>query len=195
MLFRSSQDFLEGTVFRVVRDYLGRLKEIDVAEELRKMGRQQRAGYMREEKETARQIDKLTEDIHTLEDKIPEAIRGGYCFSAEALARMIQEKGEQLKALRKDRAKLRSQMEQTEITDGDLARLGSLVPDWEEVFEAAGTPEKKMLLASLIERVDVRDDGIRIKFRIRIDDFYGNADEKVRKTNHSPTTPYTPCST
>ncbi len=190
-----SQDFLEGTVFRVVRDYLGRLKEIDVAEELRKMGRQQRAGYMREEKETARQIDKLTEDIHTLEDKIPEAIRGGYCFSAEAWARMIQEKGEQLKALRKDRAKLRSQMEQTEITDGDLARLGSLVPDWEEVFEAAGTPEKKMLLASLIERVDVRDDGIRIKFRIRIDDFYGNADEKVRRTTHSPTTPYTPCST
>lgn len=166
-----SQDYLEDVVFRVVRDYLSRLKDIGMAEELQKMKERQKADYVTEEKETAKEISKLMEDIRTLEGKIPEAIRGDYCFSAEALARMVQEKEERLKALQEDMVRLQGRVERAEAAYGDMEKSMNLAPSWEKVFEEADIPAKKMLLASLIERIDVKDGDISIKFRIRIEDF------------------------
>lgn len=202
-----SQEFLEDTVFKVVKDYLGRLKEIDIEEEVGKMKDQQKAVYVKEEKEITREINKLTEDIRTLESKIPEAIRGDYYFSVETLSRMIAEKEDQLKSLKEDMSKLQNKIEQSDLTYGDLEKFTKIAPDWEQLFEDADIPTKRMLLASLIERIDVKADDISIKFRIRVDDFMGDSknmedsgnpvspdDKEIRETNGSPTIPYKPCS-
>ena len=43
-------------MFKVVRDYLGRLKEVNIAEELQKMKDQQNASYVKAEREITREI-------------------------------------------------------------------------------------------------------------------------------------------
>lgn len=202
-----SQEFLEDTVFKVVKDYLSRLKEIDIAEEVQKMKDQQKSVYVKEEKEITREINKLTEDIRTLESKLPEAIRGDYYFSVETLSRMITEREEQLKSLKENMAKLQNKMEESDLTYGDLEKFTSIAPDWEQLFEDADIPTKRMLLASLIERIDVKADDISIKFRIRVDDFMGDSkdaegsensssmdDKEIPETVGSGTIPYKPCS-
>ena len=203
-----SQDFLEDTVFKVVRDYLGRLKEVNIAEELQKMKDQQNASYVKAEREITREINKVMENIKTMESKIPEAIRGEYFFSAETLSRQISEEEERLKELKQDRQKLENKIGQTEITYGDLEKFTSIAPNWEQVFNEADIPTKRMLLSSLIERIEVKNNDISIKFRIRLDDFIGDSESSGGPGNPAPlkkkdiletidtdTTPYTPCST
>ncbi len=202
-----SQDFLEDTVFKVVRDYLGRLKEVNIAEELQKMKDQQNASYVKAEREITREISKVMENIRTMESKIPEAIRGEYYFSAETLSRQISEAEERLKELKQDMKKLENKIGQTEITYGDLEKFTSIAPNWEQVFNEADIPTKRMLLSSLIERIEVKNNDISIKFRIRLDDFIGASEssggsgkpaplknKEILETIGSPTIPYIPCS-
>ena len=60
-------------------------------------------------------------------------------------------------------------MEQTNIAYDDLVKFIDIAPNWKQVFREADIPTKRMLLASLIERIDVTDENINIKFRIRLD--------------------------
>lgn len=187
-----SQDFLESTVFQVVEDYLSRLKSMDITEELQKMKEQQMEKRENERKEIAKETEKITKEIKALYDKLPDAIQGTYCFSEEELAKMIGERKERLEQLKQEDARVQDTRNRSELTYGDLERFASIAPDWKQVFGEADVQTKRMLLASLIERIDVMDENISIKFRIRMGDFMRmNGDKKVHETIDSGTTPYT----
>lgn len=70
-----SQAYIEETVFSVEGTYLKRLN-IDVSEELEKICSEQNKNAEKELQKIQRERKKLKQDIETLEDKIPEAIRG-----------------------------------------------------------------------------------------------------------------------
>ncbi len=189
-----SQDFLEGVVFEVVESYLEKLKNINISEELQKMRVQKMASIIKEQKRILKEIDKKTKDLKTLEDALPEAIRGEYAISLERLSRLINEKEEELAELKQNNLKIQEQMDKTDITYDDLEKFVTIAPDWREVFKTADIPTKKMLLSSLIERIDVKGEDIDIKFRIRIDDFISGSDgEGLHETIGSDTIPYIPC--
>lgn len=186
-----SQDFLESVVFEVVENYLERLKEINISEELNEMKSQKMLSIEKEQKRIAKEIDKRTKDIKTLEDVLPSAFREESEFTVERLSRMIGEKEKELTELEQDKVRLQEQIEQTNVTYDDLAKFIDIAPNWKQVFKEADVPTKRMLLASLIERIDVKDDDISIKFRIRLEDFKGHSgeDEKIRETVGSGTIP------
>lgn len=186
-----SQDFLEKTVFGVVRDYLGRLKKIDITQEMKNIKNQYEADNAKAEKAVAGETERLTKDIDTLEGKLPEAIRGDYCFSAEILSRMIAERRERLNGLRQHMAALQRKKEQMRIAYDNAETHAEVSPDWRRVFEEADIAEKKMLLASLIERIDVKDNDVSIRFRIRRSDFIGGCGgDAAHGTIGSDTIPY-----
>lgn len=113
-------------------------------------------------------------------------------FSEEELAKMIGERKERLEQLKQEDARVQDTRNRSELTYGDLERFASIAPDWKQVFGEADVQTKRMLLASLIERIDVMDENISIKFRIRMGDFMRmNGDKKVHETIDSGTTPYT----
>ena len=183
-------------MFKVVGAYLDRLKEMDIAEELNTMKTQQKEKYEREHRELSKEMEKLAKDIKTLSDKLPDAINGTYYFSEEELAQMIRERKERLKKLQLEMENAQDKILKASVTYGDMEKFINIAPDWKAVFAEADVPAKRMLLASLIERIDVKDEDISIKFRIRLDDFMrGNGDKEVRGTTGSDTIPYTPYST
>lgn len=73
--------FLESVVFEVVENYLERLKEVNISDELNEMKKQKMLRVEKEQKRIAKETDKKTRDIKTLEDALPEAFRGkwNYC--------------------------------------------------------------------------------------------------------------------
>ncbi len=182
-----SQDYIESIVFEVVESYMERLKQVDVTAELRKMQSRQRLDIEKRLQNIQREKKKTAEDMETLEEKIPDAIRGDYYFSAEKLASIIKEKEQSLEALLEEEKQIQKKWKQTRITDTDLEQFIAKVPNWKEEFQNADTPTKKMLLASLIDKIEVKDGDIKMKFKIRLDDYL------VPETIGSPTTPYTPC--
>ena len=74
-------------------------------QELRKMQSRQRSDIEKRIQNIQREKKKPAEDMETLEEKIPDAIRGDYYFSAEKLASIIKEK-EQLDVERLERRSL-----------------------------------------------------------------------------------------
>lgn len=167
-----SQDYLEGVVFEVVGNYLKQLKKVSITEEIKEIQKEQKAGAKRELQAVRKERKKLKEDIKTLEEKIPDAIRGDYVFSAEKLASMIQEKERETKEAKQKEEKIHKKLCEYDLLRGGLEKLIQVVPDWKEEFRNAEVAAKQMLLSGLIDRILVKDELIRIKFKIRLEDYF-----------------------
>lgn len=173
-----SQDYLEGVVFDIVEDYMENLKQVDITEELQIMQRQQDESVDKEMLFIRKEIRKLQEDIATLEDKIPSAMRGEYYFSIEKLASLIKEKEVVVNKLLQQERQLQEKKQQNQMMSKDLEEFISIIPNWRQEFADADIATKRMLLSSLIDRIEVKDMDIRIKFKIRLEDFI------TRKKHH-----------
>ena len=183
-----SQNYLEGIVFGVVETYMEHLRSIDITEEIEKMQSQQRQGIEKELGTIQKKQQTLQTDIRTLEEKIPEAIRGEYYFSAEKLSAMIKEKEQEMVALDKEAEQAKNRLSQVVNQNSDMEKFITMVPNWKEEFQNADTQTKKMLLSALIDQIEVKNDDINIKFRIRLEDFV------LLESIGLPTTPCIPCS-
>jgi len=164
-----SQAYLEGVVFNVVEKYMERLQNIDVSEEIEKMYKEQSRSIEKEIRQMQKTQKNLQQDIETLEDKIPEAIRGEYYFSAEKLSELIKEKQKNMLELEEAVAEKRSILNESRIQQEDMQKFVDKAPNWKEEFKNADVPTKQMLLSTIIDRIDVKDADIHIKFKIRLD--------------------------
>jgi DNA invertase Pin-like site-specific DNA recombinase len=184
--YNYSQAYLEDSVFEVVEGYMEKLKGVNIDEELQKMKEQQKAGVEKELKAIIKERNTLKADIATLEEKIPEAIRGDYYFSVEKLSELIKDKESKLEALDTKEKAISEKLSKNQISNVDVDKFIGLVPNWREVFASADIATKRMLLSSIIDRIDVGDGDISIKFKIRLDDL-------LLESGGYTTTPYTPC--
>lgn len=180
------QNYLEGIVFGVVETYMEHLKSIDITEEIEKMQSQQRQRIEKELENIHKKQRALKTDIQTLEEKIPEAIRGEYYFSAEKLSVMIKEKEQEAETLEKEAEQTKNRLSQVVNQNSDMEKFITMVPNWKEEFQNADTQTKKMLLSSLIDKIEVKNNDIHIKFKIRLEDFI------LPKSIGLPTTRYRP---
>lgn len=186
-----SQGYLEEIVFEVIGKYMERLKTIDITEELSKVYGQQEKNVEKELKQIQNEQKKLKLDIETLEEHIPEALRGDYYFSAEKLSNMINEKQEALKESVSKVKEMKIKLEETKVKRADMERFIANAPNWKEEFENADVQAKQMLLSTIIDRIDVTNGNIEIKFKVRLDDFCEErvTDDLLPETIGSPTTP------
>ncbi len=168
-----SQTYLEGIVFHVIQEYLKNLTKLDIAEEIRKMQDARKAIEESELKSVQKEAQSLKRDIATLEEKIPGAIRGDYCFSAEKLAEMVRSREQKLVKLQKSENEIRKRLERTGIAHENMERLIHGVPNWNMEIENADIPSKQMLFSSIIDRMEVKEGDIKIRFKIRLEDFAG----------------------
>ncbi|MBQ6806629.1 MAG: recombinase family protein [Lachnospiraceae bacterium] len=177
-----SQNYLEGIVFEIIEGYMKYLKSVDVTAELDKIQKRKKSSIEKELQAIKKETKKLREDIETLEEKIPEAIRGDYYFSAEKLSSLIKEKEQQLTELQQSEKEIQRKLQKTELAGSDLEKLITKIPNWKEEFRNADTATKQMLLSSLIDRIEVKDSDIKIKFKIRLEDF-ADFEADIRKEN------------
>lgn len=162
-----SQTFLEGIVLEAVENCMAHLKSVNVTEELEQIVRRGQEEKEKAQKAIHKEQKALRLDIQTLEEKLPEAIRGEYCFSAERLSTVIQEK-ETLYQQLNHKLELMETCFQTQSVQYREMAILSAHPDWKNEFHNADTDKKKMLLFCLINRVEVKDKEIRIKFNIQL---------------------------
>ena len=180
-----SQDYLESIVFAIVEEYMDNLKTVDISEEIKTMQKQLTAGTDKELQSIRKEIQKLKVDIETLEEKIPDAIRGDYYFSAEKLSSMIKEKEQKIVKLAEQEKQIQQKVQQSQFASKDLEKFISVIPNWKEEFQSADMATKKMLLSSLIDSIIVKDMDIRIKFKVRLENFFDfTKEELVPKTIH-----------
>lgn len=166
-----SQEYLETIVFATVSTYLQTVKKMNIEEEIESIYQSQRNEYLSKLKAVEKEIKTIETDIVTLEEKIPAAIRGEYYFSAEKLSQLIEEKSARLVELKQKASKIKHELSEVEVRSDELEQFISKAPEWDREFEEASVQEKQMLLSSLIEKIIVKENEIKIKFKIRLEDF------------------------
>lgn len=166
-----SQEYLEGTVFEVVNEYLDRLKKVNIADEIEALRKQRKAWIEKEIQSLKKQKKTVEQDIATMNEKIPEAIRGEYIFGAEKLAALLQTKEEKRGELDKSIKDKEEELQSVKISSAEMQKYIHRVPNWKEEFASTDIPTRQMLLSLLIAGIEARDDDIRIRFRIRLEDF------------------------
>ncbi|MGN0366991.1 MAG: recombinase family protein [Suilimivivens sp.] len=185
-----SQEYLESIVFATVDVYLENLKKIDISSEIEIMQSQQNKTIVREIKDLDKEIKNLVSDIATLEEKLPDAIRGDFAFSVDKLSAIIKDKESRKNEIEITKKRLKKQLEEISVQSEEMKQFIDLMPNWSELFEEADTQTKQMLISTLVDKIIVKDEEITIKFKIRLEDYMDNSSHECAG---SPTTPYKPC--
>ena len=121
-------------------------------------------------------IKSLIADIETLEEKLPEAIRGEFAFSVDKLSAIISDKETSKKEIEANKSRLQKQLDEVSVQSNELLAYVDAMPKWSEIFKDSDIQTKQMILSTLIDKIIVKDDDITIKFKIRLDNFL---DEKL----------------
>ena len=66
---------------------------------------------------------------------------------------------------------LEKKMENMDVSITEWDYLKKQIPTWQQVFLEADAHTKRVLVDKLIERIDVKEEQITIRFRIRLEDF------------------------
>ena len=186
-----SQEYLESIVFDTLESYLENLKKIDVSKELEEMQAQQGKSILKEIKDTEKEIKNLVSDIETLEEKIPEAIRGEFAFSADKLSSIIKQKEALKNEKEGHKRSLQSRMNAIAVQNSELQAFIGVMPKWDVLFKEADIQTKQMLLSTLVDKIIVTDEEITIRFKIQLEKYM---DKGLLESIGSGTTPYIPCS-
>ena len=165
-------DKVDPVVFKVLSEYIDKLQENENIFQL--INQKQNEEKKRKESELAREkkaLEKIRNEIASMNDKIPEAVTGSYALSLEKLMSVIEEH-EMLEQAQLDKInQIKTEIEQSSVTMNDWEEIHQKLPTWKEIFLNADVSRKRVLVNKLIERIDIRKDNINLRFKIDLNEF------------------------
>lgn len=158
---------IEPIVFEAIAGYIGKLQEQeDAFVQIRDSQNQERKRKREELNREKKAMKELEQKIAIMEEKIPNAITGEYPLSLGELMNLIKKEKEKGEQQRREIQKKEKEVEDMIVSMQGLEELRQKIPTWQEIFLYAKTPVKRVLVNKLIERIDVKDTEIHIRFKI-----------------------------
>lgn len=163
---------IEPIVFETLAKYIEKLQENkNVFEQIltnQNKEKKQQEKILLSEKQ---KLDSIKKDIDTLEDKIPKAMTGEYALSLDDLVHLIEKQKEKKQSQAELVGQLELELRNTSVSIDDWETLRLKIPTWREVFLKADTATKRVLVDKLIERIDITEEQVTIRFKINLDFF------------------------
>lgn len=165
-------DNVEPVVFVALARYIDKLEENEnvferILEHQNKEKKHQAITLQKEREE----LDRTYKNINILEDKIPQAITGEYPLSLEDLIQLIKKQKVKAEEQKIQVQILEQQFEDTSVSISDWEALRSKIPTWRDVFLKADTAAKRVLVNKLIQRIEITDNQVVIRFKINLNEF------------------------
>ena len=165
-------DRIEPIVFSAISEYIGKLQENENVFQEIEVNKQAEKRRMNSELDKDRQeLAKIQKKIDVMEENIPQAMTGEYPLSLEDLVRLIDKQKDMYRKQQEIIKQKEKKMENMDVSITEGAYLKKQIPTWQQVFLEADAHTKRVLVDKLIERIDVKEEQITIRFRIRLEDF------------------------
>lgn len=163
---------VEPIVFEALSEYIGILqKNENIFEQIIKNQNKEKGELERKILQEKTKLDSIQDKIDIMEDKIPEAMTGTYLLSLEDLVRNIEKQKENKQKQTEVVKQLETELQNSSVSIDDWKNLQDKIPTWQEVFLNADTPTKRVLVNKLIERIDITEDKVVIRFKINLEEF------------------------
>ena len=128
--------------------------------------------YKATAKRAQREYQKAEKELQGLKQEVVKAVTGNSAFPVELLSTLVQEAEQKCADLKLAYETAQQDVEQGEIIMQELEVKYNQLIDWSNIYDAAGIETQKMIVAQLIERVDVfRGYELKIKFAISVEQF------------------------
>lgn len=121
-------------------------------------------------KKSKDELKRMKDSLQIMLDKIPEAIQGNYALSVEELNMALTRQKEKIQEQKKIVENEEHELETTSASLDDWEDIKSKIPTWIEVLRNSDYNAKRTLVNRLIERVEVTDEQVLIRFRITLED-------------------------
>ena len=158
---------IEPIVFEAIAGYIGKLQEQeDAFVQIRDSQNQERKRKREELDREKKVMEELERKIAIMEEKIPNAITGEYPLSLDELVNLIKKEKKKKEQQDREIQQKEKEVEDMMVFMQDWEDLRQKIPTWQEIFLHAKTPVKRALVNKLIERIDVKDTEIHIRFKI-----------------------------
>ena len=158
---------IEPIVFEAIAEYIGKLQEQeDAFVQIRDSQNQERKRKREELNREKKAMEGLERKIAIMEEKIPNAITGEYPLSLDELVNLIKKEKKKKEQQDREIQQKEKEVEDMMVFMQDWVELKQKIPTWQEIFLHAKTPVKRVLVNKLIERIDVKDAEIHIRFKI-----------------------------
>lgn len=163
---------IEAIVINRVSHYMRQLESLDISKET--TTRKEKLSVKKKKLQDTynKQVKRIKSDIKVMNDKVPDILRGEITFPLERLTQLINEKEAELITLNSDHETNMSLLEKKNLEQKDLAELCSIISDWDTRFKQSPSDIQKTMLRKVIERVEIKKEGLRIVLKIDIEDFY-----------------------
>lgn len=166
-------DMLEKIIFDCLADYIGSLlQKEDVAALYRDRLIMRRESLEAEQEQIKRELTRLTRDIQILREHIPDAMSGSYPLSVAELAGALRQHKEKQFLWEQKYQETETILKDTNdhiasLSAPDASRPDALppLPTWPQLFEQSAPETKQVLVNRLIERIEVSEAQIVIRFR------------------------------
>ncbi|MCM1026814.1 MAG: recombinase family protein [Roseburia sp.] len=170
---RLRADRVEKPVFDCLAEYIGRLQEKeDVLEAIARNRDQEKRRQEAEIAKLQRELERIIQGIAALEERIPEAVTGACALPLEELTSAIRRQKEKKEEKEKQIREKREAVRGMDLAADEWKELKGKPLTWQQIFREADVQTKRVLVNQLIERIDVTDERIAIRFRIGADAFY-----------------------
>ncbi len=175
-------DKVEKIVFDSILEYIQNLQEKeDIFEVIEKNQAQERKALEGAIRKLQKELTKTADGIATMEERIPEAIAGSYPLSIAELASAIRkqkEKEEEQKRLLREK---KSSIREAALTADEWMQLKAEMPTWQQVFQNADTETQRALVNKLIDKIEVTEEQIVIRFKLNLNDFLPDRKKRRQK--------------
>ena len=165
-------DKIEPIVFKKLSEYVGRLQEDEnIFEQIlgnQSVEKKQQEQLLVREKRKLQEIEK---DMNILNDAIPKAITGTYPLSLEDLAKNIERQKDKASKQKAVVDEVETNIKNLSVSQEDWENLYHNLPTWQDIFMNADVATKRVLVNKLIERIDITDDTVVIRFKVDLDHF------------------------
>lgn len=165
-------DRIEPIVFSAISEYIGKLQENEnVFQEIEVNKRAEKRSLNSELDKDRQELVKIQKKIDVMEENIPQAMTGEYPLSLEDLVRLIDKQKDMYRKQQEIIKQKERKMENMDVSITEWDYLKKQIPTWHQVFLEADAHTKRVLVDKLIERIDIKEEQITIRFRIRLEDF------------------------
>ena len=189
-VYQFRADKIEKIIFECLGEYISKLQENDdILTEIEANEARKRKRVEAEIKNLKKELDKISRGIGIMQSHIPEAMTGDYSLTVEEIADAIhkhQEKENLQKQLIMEKEEI---LKQESVNSADWKELKSKFPTWKQIFEKSDSHTQRVLVNKLIERIDITNEQIVIRFRVNLNDFL----PQPRMNGGCGTTPYKLC--
>lgn len=169
MYYRAEE--LEQVIYSLIVSYLNKLKAYDISDNILKWQKEQKQIAEKERASLIREIQAVERDLETLRQSIPDALRGEGIFGAEQLSSLIKDKETRLLELKNLKERANREYEVMQRKEKRVNNGCNIISDWGKLFMDLSISEQKVILAQLIDKIEVKEYDIKVKLRISYEEY------------------------